>query len=238
VEVCRRLASVDVLAVSCRDGSALSALATATLVAHHAQEHSVVMTRSFTSMLLLVQAMAAMASGRTECLEQLSALPLLAARITKASTALAERLGRDTSIERFVFLGSGANYGLACEAMLKLQEMSRTPAEALHFLELRHGPKAMLGPNVQVVGLVSETGRAAEADVLAEARELGARVAAVADSTSGLPTDEVVALDTGLVDLACGPLMMPFLQLLAYERAVSRGLDPDQPVNLQSVVRL
>jgi len=34
------------------------------------------------------------------------------------------------------------------------------------------------------------------------------------------------------------PLYLPFLQLLAYYRAVSKGLDPDHPIHLQAVVEL
>jgi glucosamine 6-phosphate synthetase-like amidotransferase/phosphosugar isomerase protein len=34
------------------------------------------------------------------------------------------------------------------------------------------------------------------------------------------------------------PLYLPILQLIAYERAMSKGLDPDHPTNLTSVVVL
>ncbi|MFQ5854253.1 MAG: SIS domain-containing protein [Anaerolineae bacterium] len=238
VDVYRRLAGDDVLAVTCYPDRPLVAEATRVLVARHAEEESVAQTRSFTSMLLLIQFAAALASGQDDYLDQLRALPSLGRRIVGTFEELAQRLGRDPDIERFVFLGSGANYGLACEAMLKMKEMSLSPSEAFHFLEFRHGPKSVVGPDMLIVGLVSETARKYEAAVLAEMRDLGARILALAESPDGLPADDVVVLDSNLGDPVRGPLMLPILQLMAYYRAMNKGLDPDRPSNLEAVVRL
>jgi glucosamine 6-phosphate synthetase-like amidotransferase/phosphosugar isomerase protein len=47
-----------------------------------------------------------------------------------------------------------------------------------------------------------------------------------------------VSFGSGLPQGARLPLYLPVLQLLAYHRAVSKGLDPDAPRNLDAVVRL
>ncbi len=228
----------NVLAVTCYPDRPLTEVATEVLIARHAEEKSIAQTRSFTSMLLLIQFAAGLSSGQNDYLDQLRALPSLGNCIVETHEALAQQVGEDSGIERFVFLGSGANYGLACEAMLKMKEMSLAPSEAFHFLEFRHGPKSVIGPDMLIVGLVSEAAREHETSVLAEMRDLGARVLAIAESPAGLPADDVVVLDSGLDDLARGPLVMPVLQLMAYYRAMSRGLDPDHPTNLDAVVRL
>ena len=79
---------------------------------------------------------------------------------------LPQRLGADLEVERFFFLGSGPFYGLACEAMLKLKEMSLSYAEPYHFLEFRHGPMSMVDARTLVVGLLSDTGLTEEIRVL------------------------------------------------------------------------
>jgi len=238
VDAYHRLAGDDVLAVTCYSDCPLTVEATRVLIARHAEEDSVAQTRSFTSMLLLAQWAAALASSRDDYLDQLRTLPSLGSQIVDTYEELAQRLGRDPHIERFVFLGSGANYGLACEAMLKMKEMSLSPSEAFHFLEFRHGPMSVVGPDMLIIGLVSETAREHEAAVLAEMRDLGAQVLAIADSPDGLPADDVVALSSNLSDMARGPLMLPILQLMAYYRAIDKGLNPDCPTNLEAVVRL
>jgi len=243
VDVYRQLVGDDVLAVTCYPNCSLTTAATRVLVTRHAEEESVAQTRSFTSMLLLTQFAAALASGQDDFLDQLRALPSLGRRMLGTYEELAQRLGQDTDIGRFVFLGSGAYYGLACEAMLKMKEMSLSPSEAFHFLEFRHGPKSVVGPDMLIVGLVSEAAREREAAVLGEMRDLGARVLAIASpsdgaSADGLPADDVVALKSNVSDLARGSLMLPIPQLMAYYRAMSRGLNPDRPTNLEAVVRL
>jgi len=238
VDTYRRLVGDDVLVVTCYPDHPLTAKAKRILVAQHAEEESVAQTRSFTSMLLLAQFAAILASGQDDYLDQLRTLPSLGGQIVGAFEELAQRLGRDPHIECFVFLGSGANYGLACEAMLKMKEMSLSPSEAFHFMEFRHGPKSVVGPDMLIIGLVSETAREHEAAVLAEMRDLGAQVLAVTESPDGLPADDVVVLGSDLSDLTRGPLMMPILQLMAYHRAMSKGLNPDRPTNLEAVVRL
>ena len=127
---------------------------------------------------------------------------------------LARSLGSDRSLERFTFLGSGAYYGLAAEAMLKMKEMSLTPWEAFHVLEFRHGPKSVISHGACVVGLISDRAAAEELKVLAEMRKLGATTIAVVESAAELPrrvADEVVELRSGVSALARSALLLPFL---------------------------
>jgi glutamine---fructose-6-phosphate transaminase (isomerizing) len=228
----------ECLAVTCYPDSTLARKANRLLVTQGAQEQSVAQTRSFSSMFVLLQAAACRAGGRIDLLNQMSALPQAFDRLVTAYLPLAKGLAESPKYERFIYLGSGANYGLACEAMLKMKEMSLTPAEAFHFMEFRHGPKSVVAPDTLIVGLVSEGARQQEALVLEEMRSLGAGVLAVAESGDGLPADYLVELRSGLDDLISRILMLPVLQLMAYFRALSRGLDPDHPTNLDAVVRL
>ncbi len=240
VEAFRQHGGDDVLAVSCYDGQPLVSGATHALVARGAEEESVAQTRSFTSMLVLAECAALLAGGEDGALAALQPLPGLAARLIATYAALAEQLGHEQEIQRFVFLGSGARYGLACEAMLKMKEMSLSASEAFHFLEFRHGPKSVVGPDMLVVGLLGQDAREQEVALLAEVRGMGARTLVVAEEPgqASLPADYAVYLESGLPDALRGPLYLPVLQLMAYHRAMAKGLDPDAPRNLSAVVVL
>ena len=50
--------------------------------------------------------------------------------------------------------------------------------------------------------------------------------------------DHCILLKSGLPPLWRAPLYLPVLQLIAHHRAISKGLNPDAPVNLSSVVVL
>lgn len=226
------------LAITCYPQSSLARLADRCMVATAAQEQSIAQTRSFSSMFLLAQAAAYRLGGRPDLLDQLAALPGLFNPLVEKYEVLARQLAEDTRLERMVFLGSGMNYGLACEAMLKMKEMSLTPSEAFHFMEFRHGPKSVVGPGTLIIGLISASARQAEVQVLAEMRALGATILAVAESGADLAADYCIELNSGLDDLANRILALPALQLLGYYRALVKGLDPDHPTNLEAVVRL
>jgi len=237
-EMYRARVSGEWLAVTCHPDSAMARRAPHVLAAKRAEEQSIAQTRSFTSMLVLIQAAAGLAAGRDDYVGMLHTLPDRASRLIREYEPLARSLARRLQLTHFVFLGSGSNYGLACEAMLKMKEMSLSPSEAFHSLEIRHGPKSVVGPGTLIVGLLSEAARQQEAAVLADMRDLGATILAVAESADGLPADDVVELRSGLDDLARGALVLPVLQLLAYHRALVKGLDPDRPAQLDAVVKL
>jgi glucosamine--fructose-6-phosphate aminotransferase (isomerizing) len=192
-------------------------------------------------MLLLTQALTAAVVRDEVMLEHLGRLPGLLDDLMGRLGDLPRHLGVDLTIDRIFFLGAGPLYGVANEAMLKTKEMSLSYSEAYHPLEFRHGPMSMVNERTLVVGLFSDTGLAEELRVLRDMQELGARTLALVEGGSmlaDLRPDHVVELRSGLGEWERLPLYLPVLQLLAYHRAIAKGLDPDFPNNLEAVVLL
>jgi len=113
-----------------------------------------------------------------------------------------------------------------------MKEMSLTHSEAFHFLEFRHGPKSMVNQNTLVVGLVSEANAKYEIAVLEDVRALGAEIIAMGEHNAE------VSFNSGLEEVMRNILYLPFGQMLAYERSMAKGFDPDRPEHLDQVVRL
>ncbi len=206
------------------------------LLAEAAQEESVAQTRSFSSMLLLTQALAALAGGVD--LMPLQRLPGAAAALLAETEEMAAAVATRADLSRVFFLGGGPLYGIACEGMLKMKEMSITQSEAYHFMEFRHGPKAMVDSQALVVGLLAERALAQHAAVLHEMAEMGGAVVALSPLGSHPLPGQVVSLPEGLPDWARTVAYLPTLQLMAYHRSMSKGLNPDLPRNLTAVVYL
>ena len=222
----------DVLTLSCSPGCALAQLGSHNLVLPSGQEESVVQTRAFSTLYLATLALAGIWSERVGWLDELTLVPRVGRRLMTDHASLARSLGADATRDRFYILGSGPRYGLACELSLKIKEMSLTHSEPFHFLEFRHGPKSMVTPSTLVVGLVSESDREREGSVLEEMRALGAQTLALGENRVD------VAFESALSEAAYQVLYLPIGQLLALERALSKGLNPDRPSNLQAVVIL
>lgn len=238
IEVFQERSRGPIIGVTCYEQSDMASTVDAAIVARAAHEQSVAQTRSFTTMLVGVIGLIAQLVNE-EPGEALGRLPEISERILTAVSPLMQQLGTDASFEKFFFLGSGPLYGLACEAMLKMKEMSLSHSEAFHFLEFRHGPMSIVDKRALVVGLLSESAFLYEWDVLTEMRKLGACILAITPRPleAGL-VDWHVGLPAGFPDALRGPLYLPPLQMLAFHRALHKEVNPDRPANLTAVVNL
>jgi len=236
-----RARSISTLAISCVEHQALEKLASVTITLPAADEKSTVMTRSFTSMLLILQTLAATIGKRPDMLEALTKVPDLA---TSAFAGLPEKIRAFVAQHRFadyVCLGQGPFFGLACEYALKVTEMSVSYAQAFHTLEFRHGPKSIVAPETLLVFILSEQGRQAECDMLEEMKALGGTTLVVAnhaDKRVRAAADMLVDLSLDAPEIATLAPMLVTGQLLGLYTGLKKNLDPDSPRNLSRAVIL
>ncbi len=223
-----------VIAVTCDSGSPLAQDAGLAIAIDAAQESSVAQTRSFSSMLVVAQQLAALVAGHD--LAASRPLPAICRRLLERYDDLARSLGENSAIRKFFFLGSDAFYGIACEAMLKMKEMSLSYSEAYHTLEFRHGPMSMVGEDSLVIGLITPEAARQEIRVLDEMADMGAAVLTIAQTH--IENHRSVRLPADLPAWCSPVLYLPVLQLLAYQRALFNGRDPDRPHNLSAVISL
>ena len=162
----------------------------------------------------------------------------VAADLLAQSMELSSRIGGRLDLERIYFLGAGHQYGLANEGMLKMTEMSLTISDAFYFMEFRHGPKSMADEQALIVGLLSKESFSHEHQVLQEMRELGALSLGLNASGQKSDCDFEITLPADLPAWLAPIIYLPPLQLLAYYRAMAKGLDPDAPRNLTAVITL
>jgi glucosamine--fructose-6-phosphate aminotransferase (isomerizing) len=230
----------NVLAVTCYADETLAQKVPVSLVVREGAEQGIAQTRSFAGMWVAVQALTAIVAGDDAALEHLETLPSLGDDLLRRAEPLSRQIADNDDYQQFFFLGSGYRYGLACEAMLKMKEVSLSQSEAYHFMEFRHGPMSMVNKHTLVVGLLSDSARDQEIAVLQHMRKLGATTLVLAEEgkPSELAADHLVRLDSRIPEAQRGVLYLPALQLLAFHRAMRKGLNPDKPTNLVAVIVL
>ena len=231
VETFKKQKRGEIVVISNYDES-LSKLADVSILIPQGQEESVAQTRSFASMYVAVCALCTRMAERDDLLEDMQKLPQVGNSLMDKYELLAKEIGSNLGFDRFYFLGSGIRYGLACEANLKMKEMTLTHSEPFHFLEFRHGPMSMVNPQAVVVGLLSDANRAHEAKVLSEMKALGGRVLSLGEA------DAEVEFGSRIPESVRGVLYLPVLQLMAFYRSLAKGVNPDRPKNLTAVVQL
>ena len=137
-----------------------------------------------------------------------------------------------------LFLGRHVGYPAALEGALKLKELAYMHAEGFAGGELKHGPIALIEEGTPVIAilppLASEISEKMRSNIQ-EVRARGAKVIAIADSSTTLDLPHVIRIPSSH-ELLQPILSIVPLQVFAYEMAVARGNDVDQPRNLAKSV--
>ena len=240
VRLFRKRTNGRIFGITCDSHSSLVEYLDLVLALDMAQEISVAQTRSFSSMTLVLQALAGQLSG-CDSAKELNGMPEALDQIIANYHELVRTLGESPDIDRFFFLGSGYLHGIAKEAMLKMKEMSLAYSEAYHSLEFRHGPMSVVNDRSLITGLISSNAVDYELPVLSQMKKLGGQILVI--TASGLPRSlEANGYINLNVDRFAGwvrPILyLPILQLLAYYRAMYNGQNPDRPANLKAVIEL
>jgi glucosamine--fructose-6-phosphate aminotransferase (isomerizing) len=166
--------------------------------------------------------------------------PELIEQALELEPQLAEMAQRYAHTRNAMYIGRGINFPVALEGALKLKEVSYIHAEGYAAGELKHGPIALLDPDVPVVAVATRSRTLVK--MVGNIQEVSSRDAPVI----ALVSQGENPFDAGFVrDLVEVPLteelisplvnVVP-LQLFAYHVAVERGCDVDQPRNLAKSV--
>jgi len=223
---------------------------------HAGPEIGVASTKAFTAQLTALFLLALKlgqlrgqldAAQSLELIEQLSRVPVKIEETLRACTAQCEQLARDFSTARdFLYLGRGIHFPIALEGALKLKEISYIHAEGYPAGEMKHGPNALIDETLPVVVLATRDERDPASKLryektLSNIQEVTARsgrviaVATEGDTLIGSLVEQVIYIPPAPELLSPLIEIVP-LQLLAYEIAVRRGCDVDQPRNLAKSV--
>ena len=172
---------------------------------------------------------------RQEMIEAIHRLPIYAGitlRTRAQCAAIAQSL---TSATSMFILGKGFAEPIAREGALKIKEITYVHAEGYSGGALKHGPFALLDDGLPVVLLILDDLHAELMRVAgAEVRARGARTIVITDKKSlarGIADEADVIVVPSNGPLSALLTVIP-LQLLAYEMAVLRGIDPDKPRHL------
>jgi glucosamine--fructose-6-phosphate aminotransferase (isomerizing) len=223
-----------------------------TIYTHAGPEIGVASTKAFTSQLVALYLLAlrlgqirgALSPEASRAhVDGLLQLPQLLEESLKLAPDMEAIASRFHARRDFLYLGRGINYPIALEGALKLKEISYIHAEGYPAGEMKHGPIALIDERMPVVTLAPRDHVFDK--IMGNMQEVKARGGSVivlttrgADKLWSIldrSRDVVVELPVTPTLLTPIVLVVP-LQLLAYDIAVRRGCDVDQPRNLAKSV--
>jgi glucosamine--fructose-6-phosphate aminotransferase (isomerizing) len=225
-------------------GSSIARAVDGGIYLHAGPELSVASTKAFTSMTVAF-ALLALHLGRLRDLGPADGQRLLAA-LAKLPDQAAEALAAHDEVKQLAawiataqssfFVGRVRGYPIALEGAQKLKEVSYVHAEAYPAAELKHGPLALISPELPTVAIVPDD-ELLEKNLasLEQIHSRGGEVLAVAHRQLGTLADRLLLVPKSEPELDPILLGLP-LQLLAYHAAAALGRDIDQPRNLAKSV--
>jgi glucosamine--fructose-6-phosphate aminotransferase (isomerizing) len=227
-------------------GSAIARECDGGIYLHAGPEIAVASTKALTNMSIAF-ALLALHLGRVRDLSVsdgrrivagLRALPEQIDQVVRAGDGLLAEAERLATADSLFFVGRVRGYPVAREGAQKFKEISYRHAEAYQASELKHGPLALISPDVPTVAVIpSDSLVERNVAALHEIHARGGPLIAVTHPGVDLGGLDVARIDVPANEPELSPILLTLpLQLLAYHAAVALGLDVDKPRNLAKSV--
>jgi len=238
-----------ILAVCNTNSSTIPRESDAVLYTHAGPEIAVASTKAFLTQVIavyliglyLAQVRGEMSGADVRLIfDEMTELPSKIEQILETVEPLREltrSFARSTSV---LFLGRNVGFPVALEGALKLKELAYMHAEGFAGGELKHGPIALIEEGTPVIAILPfGHDHGLDEKMLSNVQEVkarGAKVIVIAEEKAEVTGAEHVIRIPGSLALLQPILATVPLQVFAYEMAVTRGNDVDQPRNLAKSV--
>jgi glucosamine--fructose-6-phosphate aminotransferase (isomerizing) len=244
-----KAAGARVLSICNTNSSTIPRESDAVLYTHAGPEIAVASTKALLTQIIavyliglhLAQANGSLSDNQVhEIYNELLELPGKIEQILETVEPLRELTRKFAKNDTVLFLGRNIGYPVALEGALKLKELAYIHAEGFAGGELKHGPIALIDQGTPVIAILP-AGKEHSLDEkmlsnIQEVKARGARVIVIAEEGVVVEgAEHVITIPNAR------PIFQPILatvplQVFAYEMAVARGNDVDQPRNLAKSV--
>lgn len=235
-----------ILSVCNTNGSTIARESDSVLYTHAGPEIAVASTKAFATQLVAMYLIGLEIGRKLNTLtkkeiegicEELSQLPARVEQILETVEPLRETTRKFKSADSILFLGRHVGYPTALEGALKLKELAYMHAEGFAGGELKHGPIALIDKGTPVIAIMPSQDSVLAEKMSSNIQEVKARgaVVIVISEYEFSGADHLIRIPK-VTQLMQPVLAVVPLQVIAYEMAVVRGNDVDQPRNLAKSV--
>lgn len=231
------------ISISARENSKLSKMVDLSLEIPWAFDESVCQTRTvtnlYTSILLMIANMNDNEKDKKILLEDIKNSIEYGNKFIFNHTNMLKEISQKKTWSKVVILADSELEGIAAEAALAFKEISNTPSNYYHVLDVRHGPMVLIDKKTLVIIATSPYSISYQADLVTDLKRKGAEVLIIgsqketeinADYSVNIPVYQNYAVRG-----------IPFVfvsQAVSFFRAASEGINPDVPQGLDSWIEL
>jgi glucosamine--fructose-6-phosphate aminotransferase (isomerizing) len=228
---------VQILSVTCNEDTPLKGFCEKNLAIEEAADDNAIPIRSFSTAIYLLNLFAGALGGKSDFLGELSKIPKTVD--IKEYHAIVGKMRRFQDFKRIVFAGTGANYGLAAYASLIMKQMTLTSSQYFNTLEFRHNHFITASPDTLAVFLLSDSLREQELGSVRDASKMRAQLLLIdenLDEKVEAGVEYAIKLQSNFSPLVRAMLVVPYLQLIAFQHALALGKNADKPIHVVDTV--
>jgi glucosamine--fructose-6-phosphate aminotransferase (isomerizing) len=235
-----------VFSVCNTNGSTIPRESDAVLYTHAGPEIAVASTKAFTAQLIAMYLLGlhfgrvrgVLSDAEQELIaRELAELPGKVEQVLETVEPLRALTRQFKDANSMLFLGRHVGFPTALEGALKLKELAYMHAEGFAGGELKHGPIALIDQGTPVVAIMPSANSLLAEKMASNIQEVKARGAVIiAISDAPLASADHLIRIPAVHDFLQPVLAVVPLQVIAYEMAIARGNDVDQPRNLAKSV--
>ena len=198
-------------------------------------EIAVATTKAYILQVAVMALLACRVAGKKDIVDELKRLPRLLKEVVDRRDTYLEIAKKISNREDIFFIGRKIDYAISLEGSLKLKEVSYIHSEAYQAGELKHGTISLIDKGTPVFAIVTEDDiKEKTISNICEVKARGAMIIVVSNE-DGFESDYLIKVPR-VSEFLQPILVVPCLQLIAYEVAKIRGCDIDKPKNLAKSV--
>ena len=241
-EELRKHGNGPLVSITMREKSALEDMADYSLTLPWAFDESVCQTRTVTNFFVVLLLMSAIYDGNQAQIDDVSkAISEVSGLLNKWRPSLAD-IAREKTFSDVVVLADGVLCGIAEEASLAFTEICLISGKYFNLLDYRHGPKVLNSTSTLTIVAIQPVDNPNKTklqdDLLNDIKACGGTTVVIrpqknTDFTGDFTIDcDFTFFPTYGIALICAA------QILALEKALSSGINPDKPSGLTAWISL
>jgi len=225
------------VAITNDPSSPLAQAAQFTLDLQAGQEKAVAATKTYTASLLAIALLSNALEKDKAAFAEIQRLPAQVQEAVEQSMQQTSRMERYRYMQHGAVIGRGFNYSTAFEVALKIKELTGITTVPYSSADFLHGPVASLTRGYPVFG-IAPSGIMAEdmSAIINKANAMQAELVVISDLEEMLAQAQLpLPIPPGVPEWLSPLVAVIPGQILAWQIALSRGLDPDKPKGLSKV---
>lgn len=227
------------IAIAAVKGSELSKIADLNVEIPWAFDESVCQTRTVSNLYTANLMLLGIVAEDKELLEEIGQAIKNGEEFIKKNLEQLKNISMENEWEKVVVLADSELQGIAAEGAIAFMEIPQVNSNYNHVLDVRHGPAVMINEKTLVIMATGQYGQSYQKDLIKDLKVRGSIVVTVGSEVENVwGSDFNITIHNYKNYSVSGIPFINVPQIIAYYKALRKGINPDVPNGLDPWIKL